>query len=77
MRLMPPHRIVGKHDNVAFADWDIYYRRPIGKLRATCEHAAHEQVTLLRRKSKDNSRQHRNRCLRSLLAKTATAASTR
>ena len=51
---MPPHRIVGKHNDMALADGHVDHGGTVGKLASTCEHSARQQIAFSG-KSENNS----------------------
>ena len=51
--LVPPHRVICKHYDMAFANGHIYHGCFAGQLRSPRKHSADQQI-LLRRESQNN-----------------------
>ena len=58
VRLMPPHRVVGEHHDVAFAHRDVNHRWFADQFAPAGEHSANEQVLLVSGESQNDSRSH-------------------
>ena len=63
LRLVTPHRIVCKHQNVSTPDRNVNHGRRIRQLRASRKHAANEQFLFIRGKSHHNARSLGQRCI--------------
>src|SRR5262245_58675009 len=69
VRFVPPHRVVGEHHDVPFADGHIEHGRFAGQFRTAREHAADQQILFIG-EAQDDARTHLRRRLlsRELLA---------
>src|SRR5262245_12910216 len=61
VRLMAPHRVVGEHYDVPFANRDVDHRRLAGQFTAAGEHPANKQALFIGGESQNDARAHLGR----------------